>query len=84
MISNRTRIARLFDFEVTCMISDQIAVYSIQLPLLILVLKLSPDLVAEHLNLQSDGSALLGAFGFFPSLPGPTAISSSLNFVARY
>ena len=34
-ISNRTRAARSFDFEITHMISDQIALHSVQLPLLI-------------------------------------------------
>ena len=33
VISNRTRAARLFDFEITRMISAQIALYSVQLPL---------------------------------------------------
>jgi len=33
--SNRTRAARSFDFEIMRMISDQIAVHSVQLPLLI-------------------------------------------------
>ena len=37
LISNRTRAARSFDFEITSMISDQIALHSIQLPLLILI-----------------------------------------------
>ena len=36
-ISNRTRAAHSFDFEITRMISDQIATYSVQLPLLIYV-----------------------------------------------
>ena len=36
VISNRTRAARSFDFEITCMISDQIALHSVQLPLLML------------------------------------------------
>ena len=36
VISNRTRAARSFDFEITRMISDQIALHSVQLPLLIL------------------------------------------------
>ena len=31
--SNRTRFARSFDFEITCMISDQIALRSAQLTL---------------------------------------------------
>ena len=30
-ISNHTRTARSFDFEITCMISDQIALHSVQL-----------------------------------------------------
>ena len=33
VISNGTCAARSFDFEITCMISDQIAVHSVQLPL---------------------------------------------------
>ena len=35
VISNQTRAARSFDFEITRMISDQIAHHSVQLPLLI-------------------------------------------------
>ena len=35
VISNQTRATRLFDFEITRMISDQIALHSVQLPLLI-------------------------------------------------
>ena len=35
MISNRARAARSFDFEITRMISDQIALHSVQLPLYI-------------------------------------------------
>ena len=38
MISNRTRAARSFDFEITRMISAQIALHSIQLPLLPLLI----------------------------------------------
>jgi len=34
--SNRTRAARSFDFQITRMISDQIALHSVQLPLLII------------------------------------------------
>ena len=33
MISNQTRAARSFDFEITRMISDQIALHSVQLPI---------------------------------------------------
>ena len=35
VISNETRAARLFDFEITSMISDEIALHSVQLPSLI-------------------------------------------------
>ena len=37
VISNRTRAARSFDFEITRMISDQIALHSVQLPLFMAV-----------------------------------------------
>ena len=37
VISNQTRAARLFNFEITCIISDQIGLHSVQLPLLIQV-----------------------------------------------
>ena len=33
VITNQTRAARSFDFQITRMISDQIAVHSVQLPL---------------------------------------------------
>ena len=33
VISNQTRAARSFDFEITRMISDQIALHSVQLPI---------------------------------------------------
>ena len=35
VISNRTRTARSFDFEITRMISDQIALHSVQVTLFI-------------------------------------------------
>ena len=35
VISNRTRATRSFDFEIMRIISDQIALHSVQLPLLI-------------------------------------------------
>ena len=41
VISNRTRAARSFNFEITRMISDQIALYSVQLPLLIIRITIS-------------------------------------------
>ena len=40
VISNRTRAARSFDFEITRMISDQIALHSVQLPLLTILVPL--------------------------------------------
>jgi len=40
VISNRTRAARSSDFEITRMISDQIALHSVQLPLLMLMVNL--------------------------------------------
>ena len=33
VISNRTHATHSFDFEIMCMISDQIALHSVQLPL---------------------------------------------------
>ena len=36
VISNQTRAARSFDFEITRMISDQIALHSVQLPIFII------------------------------------------------
>ena len=41
VISNRTRAARSFDFEITRMILDQIALHSVQLPLFIALKNLS-------------------------------------------
>ena len=40
VISNRTRAARSFNFEITRMISDQIALHSVQLPLFIFAARL--------------------------------------------
>ena len=37
VISNQTRAAGLFDFEITCMISAQTALHSVQLPLFICI-----------------------------------------------
>ena len=47
VISNRTRAARSFDFEITRMISAQIALHSVQLPLLIELRK--PNLIIYFL-----------------------------------
>ena len=49
VISNRTRAARSFDFEITRMISDQIALHSVQLPLFI------NSKVADQQPLQASG-----------------------------
>ena len=46
-ISNRTRAARSFDFEITRMISDQIALHSVQLPLLIITTTIFSNLIGE-------------------------------------
>ena len=40
VISNQTRATRSFDFEITCMISDQIALHLVQLPLLIILIQI--------------------------------------------
>ena len=48
VISNQTRAARSFDFEITRMISDQIALHLVQLPLFIL-----PCARAKRLHLPS-------------------------------
>ena len=42
VISNQTRAARSFDFEIKRMISDQIALHSVQLPLYIISLGIRP------------------------------------------
>ena len=47
VISNRTRATRSFDFEITRMVSDQIALHSVQLPLWI-SLNLKPHHLPEH------------------------------------
>ena len=46
VISNQTRAARSFDFEITRMISDQIALHSVQLPLFILFYRLQSVKIA--------------------------------------
>ena len=56
VISNRTRAARFFDFEITRMISVQIALHSIQLPLLITL--------SASLSLENCG-AFCGAFSTY-------------------
>ena len=51
VISNRTRAARSFDFEITRMISDQIALHSVQLPLLM-----------RDINNDKDTATMLNCF----------------------
>ena len=53
VISNQTRTARSFDFEVTRMISDQIALHSVQLPLLMERFMEDVTKVEEHYNFKS-------------------------------
>ena len=60
MISNRTHAARSFDFEITRMISDQIALHSVQLPLLS-IQKVLPDRV----GIYDDGGMLCLGCKFF-------------------
>ena len=50
VISNRTRAARSFDFEITRMISDQIALHSVQLPLFNTLIKYIYIITGEALN----------------------------------
>ena len=50
VISNRARAARSFDFEITRMISDQIALHSVQLPLFIINLLLLSELKASVIH----------------------------------
>ena len=48
VISNQTRAARSFDFEITRMISDQIALHSVQLPILNMHSKLSAEVTLKQ------------------------------------
>ena len=49
VISNQTRAARSFDFEITHMISDQIAFHSVQLPISI-ALRILANLLTKFLK----------------------------------
>ena len=62
VISNRTRAARSFDFEITRMISDQIALHSVQLPLLIPVL----IVIFKVFTFDSYGNLLQAFYGYGP------------------
>ena len=72
VISNRTRAARSFNFEITRMISDQIALHSVQLPLFTTTviwksIRCSEEFmpkqqiftVREHINLLSSTSSAI-------------------------
>ena len=54
MISNRTRAARAFDFEITRMISDQIALHSVQLPLIIIIIMIMITIIDNDNDSDSD------------------------------
>ena len=65
VISNRTRAARSFDFEITSMISDQIALHSVQLPLYInsntqFIIAFLKRLAVQDLNNQFINAILRG------------------------
>ena len=49
VISNQTRAARSFDFEIARMISDQIALHSVQLPILIILEKIPAKIDRKRL-----------------------------------
>ena len=53
VISNQTRAARSFDFEITHMISDQIALHLVQLPLFITHNLIIDVLTINHMKLES-------------------------------
>ena len=55
VISNRTRTVRLFDFEITRMISDQIALYSVQLPLYSILVDISLHSTDMSADMSTDG-----------------------------
>ena len=61
VISNRTRAARSFNFEITRMISDQIALHSVPLPLFIISILKSLVIPAIWSGLSSVIYALLFA-----------------------
>ena len=70
MISNQTRAARSFDFEITHMISDQIALHSVQLPLYIMGKEGTPivELVTNIYEVDSESNSrsayILGVGGW--------------------
>jgi len=59
VISNRALATRSFDFEITRVISDQIALHSVQLPLYILLI-LIPELLSNMLSIRNLWSCVSG------------------------
>ena len=53
VISNQTRAARSFDFEITHMISDQISLNSVQLPLFIVAFQRKNKIFLTSLRASS-------------------------------
>ena len=76
VISNRTRAARSFDFEITRMISDQIALHSVQLPLLIGLIMTSDECQRLYVIKYSD---FLIRISLFPQ----SSVRAFLTFVLR-
>ena len=56
VISNGTRAARSFHFEITRMISDQIALHSVQSPLLIITKPIHKTKAAKKISVDSRNS----------------------------
>ena len=69
VISNQTRAARSFDFEITRMISDQIALHSVQLPILIFQVTVSRSMLERHSGYypcRYGDESRFRLFGFLP------------------
>ena len=72
VISNRTRATRSFDFETTRMISDQIALHSVQLPLFILIC------IELFIKLTSQNNVLVNAWIEFDGLINAYKLSTAV------
>ena len=79
VISNRTRAARSFDFEITRMISDQIALHSVQLPLFI-------NMPKEIYQLSIDVKVLMISFPrfFCPVLSWGRVTLQEKNYITKW
>ena len=75
VISNQTRAARSFDFEITRMISDQIALQSVQLPLLITFTKYNQCSSRKYKNLPQGRD-------FFSKTPHPSGNSNKASHIS--